>query len=95
MGKKTSQQELSTENLSDRYLGELPDSWINQYQLDPWLAGCMSSPQKNKQFNEFFTDRWWEMVKEILSADNNVHTKINAILSRELLLEETSDSFHL
>ena len=35
------------------------------------------------------------MVKEILSADNNLHTKINAILSRELLLEETSDSFHL
>ena len=35
------------------------------------------------------------MVKEILSADNNLHTKINAILSRELLLEGTSDSFHL
>ena len=32
---------------------------------------------------------------DILSADNNLHTKINAILSRELLLEETSDSFHL
>ena len=31
---------------------------------------------------------------KILSANNNLHTKINAILSRELLLEETSDSFH-
>ena len=30
-----------------------------------------------------------------VSADNNLHTKINAILSRELLLEETPDSFHL
>ena len=33
------------------------------------------------------------MVKGILSTHNNLHTKINAILLRELLLEETSDSF--
>ena len=33
------------------------------------------------------------MVKQILSADNNLYTKINAILSREPLLEETYDSF--
>ena len=31
MRKKAGSQELSTENLSDRYLGELADSWIYQY----------------------------------------------------------------
>ena len=36
--KKAGQQELSTENVSDWYLGELADSWINQYQLDPRLV---------------------------------------------------------
>ena len=55
----------------------------------------MSSLKKNEHFSKFFTDRWREMVKEILSADNNLHIKINATLSSELLLEETSDSFHL
>ena len=37
MGKEAGLQELSTENLSDRYMyfGELADSWITQYQLDP------------------------------------------------------------
>ena len=35
------------------------------------------------------------MIKEILPADNNLHTKINATFSRELFLEETSDSFRL
>ena len=45
--------------------------------------------------NKVFTDQWSEMVKEILSADNNLRTKINAFLSGELFLEETFDSFHL
>ena len=36
-----------------------------------------------------------KMVKKTLSADNSLRTKISEILSRELLLEETSDSFHL
>ena len=75
MRKRQVSRNLAHWNLSDRYLGELADSWINQYQLDPnWLYA--SSPEKNKQFNEFFTDWWWEMVKEILSADDNLHTKL-------------------